>query len=234
MIAVGGSGREASPRAGPGARDWHRPPDDELTDRVVRAYRAFARVGLFGGEGGGGAAAVPARPVVSGLWSTVLGLPEGLRPASTQRAGAALRLAVEMGLPTVGSSPSPAKVRASISCSRSGATGSDSESPHGGAAAAVEEPEASILRGLTDTSPSDSVVGAAGAGSKGRGGARVTKGALFYRRFADLVHDILLRKEGGGELLLAVLCCPTCTTLWPGSLGRCWPAGLFFSFVHLF
>lgn len=87
----------------------HQPPDDELTGRVIRAYRSFATVGLFrivgvgrldGGRGG------EALPLAAGIYSTVLRLPEGLRPASEMRAATALRLAIELGLPTTTSTTS--------------------------------------------------------------------------------------------------------------------------------
>ncbi|CAM9966253.1 unnamed protein product, partial [Laminaria digitata] len=72
------------------------PPDEELTGRVIRAYRAFATAGLFGSRGSG-----DALHLAAGLWSTVLRLPEGLRPASEHRASLTLRLAIDLGLPTI-------------------------------------------------------------------------------------------------------------------------------------
>eukprot|EP00903_Cladosiphon_okamuranus_P011333 g10683.t1 len=149
----------------PQRRHQSTPPDDELTGRVIRAYRSFAKAGLFGHIGNSGGDAFV---LATGLWSSVLGLPEGLRPASEHRAKLALRLSIDLGLPT--------------------ATG-PAMTPHGGKAAA------SILAGLLD-------VGAAEKATEGGTGA--TRGALFYRRFSEPVHEALLRR--GGDCPWPVAC----------------------------
>lgn len=140
------------------------PPDDELAGRVIRAYRSFANAGLFGSVGNSGGGGGDALVLATGLWSSVLYLPEGLRPASEHRAKLALRLSIDLGLPTT--------------------TGSTTPTPTPGGNAA-----ASILAGLLD-------VGAAETATEGgKGGA--TRGALFYRRFSESVHEALLRRGGG-------------------------------------
>lgn len=94
-VVSGRAGRKPS-TARSNARRSPTPPDDELTGRVIRAYRSFANAGLFGCVVGVG----EAFRLASGLWSTVLRLPEGLRPASEHRAKTALRLSMDLGLPT--------------------------------------------------------------------------------------------------------------------------------------
>ncbi|CAM9566377.1 unnamed protein product, partial [Ectocarpus sp. 13 AM-2016] len=97
----GRAGRKPS-TARSNARRSPTPRDDELTGRVIRAYRSFANAGLFGsvGDGGGGGGGGEEFRLASGLWSTILRLPEGLRPASEHRAKTALRLSMDLGLPT--------------------------------------------------------------------------------------------------------------------------------------
>lgn len=164
--------RTASPVAGAAGNSMRRPqqrrqrqsspPDDELTGRVIRAYRSFANAGLFGSIGGGGGGG-DAILLATGLWSTVLRLPEGLRPASEHRAKLALRLSIDLGLP---------------------ATTGPATAPGGGDAPNA----ASLLAGLLD-------VGTA-AKAVGEGGKGATRGALFYRRFSEPVHEALLRRGG--------------------------------------
>lgn len=173
--------------------------DDELASRVIRAYRTFARVGLLGEASCGGPMAAVTERLVGGLWSTVLGLPEGLRPVLTQKAGTALRLAIELGLPIVSSSLSRSEV---LSASRNATTGAaDALYLEEGSGWEFNNREGEcILRGLIDISSAqrrpevarDAVVVAGAPGG-------ITKGALFYRRFSDIIHDALLRTGGGGE-----------------------------------
>lgn len=115
------------------------PPDDELTGRVIRAYRSFANAGIFGDGGGGGSSnrGGDALRLAAGLWSTVLCLPEGLRPASEHRAKTALRLAIDLGLPTT------TRI----------------------AAADVSSKTASILASLLDVRPAKRAVEGRGAGA---------------------------------------------------------------------
>lgn len=143
------------------------PPDDELTGRVIRAYRSFANAEIFGSFGSGGDRSVgsdgDALRLATGLWSTVLCLPEGLRPASEHRAKTALRLAIDLGLPTT---PETAM-----------ADGSSKT--------------ASILASLLDLRPAKRATAAAGRG------ASATRGALFYRRFSEPVHEAILKRGPG-------------------------------------
>ena len=142
------------------------PPDDELTGRVIRAYRSFANAGLFGSIGGGDALLLAA-----GLWSTVLRLPEGLRPASEHRAKLALRLSIDLGLPTT--------------------TGAVTTAPCGAPSGGGDAPNAaaSILAGLLDVTTTAEE-------KPTEGGKGATRGAMFYRRFSEPVHEALLRRGG--------------------------------------
>lgn len=145
------------------------PPDDELTGRVIRAYRSFANAGLFGSIGGGGGGG-DALLLATGLLSTVLRLPEGLRPASEHRAKLALRLSIDLGLPTT---------EGPVSASAGG------DAPHA----------ESMLAGLLDVGTAEKAAG---------GGKGATRGALFYRRFSEPVHEALLRQ--GGDCPWPVAC----------------------------
>lgn len=196
------------------------PLDDELTARVIRSYRSFAHAGLFGiasgvsSAGGGNGEALHR---AAGLWRTVLCLPEGLRPASENRANAALRLAIDLGLPatTTTSFVKTGGDRASAGGGRrmDGSTftaaGSDEERgkeqsyAKGATAHNVELPqhEASILAGLLDVYPAKRAGegadgGASATREKPRLGVGATRGALFYRRFLEPVHEALLKRGG--------------------------------------
>lgn len=203
------------------------PPDEELTGRIIRAYRAFATAGLFGSGGSG-----DALDLAAGLWSTVLRLPEGLRPASEHRASLALRLAIDLGLPTISGTAGSTRSARTASGGGSGGGGSGDDSVamsysptsarSGGGrgtgttpllhASEDAEPRhtASILAGLLDVHPvgKADIVGAYGGddtkssatgGRQAAGGA--TRGALFYRRFSEPIHEALLKRGGKFELV---------------------------------
>lgn len=161
--ASGGLSSTATGRIGnsmrrPQNRDRGPPslPDDELTGRVIRAYRSFANAGLFGTIGGdSGASDGGALRLATGLWSIILRLPDGLRPASELRAKTALRLSIDLGLPTT--------------------TGT----------IAASSSAASILTSVLDVRPAVRTVA---------GGMGATRGALFYRRFCEPVHEALLKR----------------------------------------
>lgn len=122
--------------------------------------------------------------LAAGLWSTVLSLPEGLRPASAQKASSALRLAIDVGLPIVTAVVTPAVGASSVGGAVSGSRGS------------------SVLGGLLDVSPANAARGWSGDGhlvGQARGAGGATKGALLYRRFSDIVHEVLLKAGVAGK-----------------------------------
>eukprot|EP00752_Nemacystus_decipiens_P003549 g3275.t1 len=176
LAARGASSVPGASKTGPRRPQQRRQssaPDDELTGRVIRAYRSFANAGLFGGITGNGGNNGGALALATGLWSTVLRLPEGLRPASEHRAKLALRLSIDLGLPATAGPAVPA--------------------PGGGSAA--PSAVASILAGVLDVTTAEKATD---------GGKGATRGALFYRRFSEPVHEALLSGAAGG--------CP-----WPGA-----------------
>ena len=187
------------------SRQRQPPPDEELTSRVIRAYRAFAAAGLFGSRGSGDALRLAA-----GLWSTVLCLPEGLRPASEHRASLALRLAIDLGLPTISGTASSTRNARTSSGGGGGSGGRDAGTSlvHMGEDAGVQH-AASVLAGLLDVHPVERAeVGGAHGGdtkSSATGGRRVaggaTRGALFYRRFSEPIHEALLKRGGKVEVV---------------------------------
>lgn len=230
----------------------HPPPDDELTGRVVRAYRAFARAGIFDTTASSGATdgtskapfyvlvwailcALSVRPyhiclhcfgpprrhlarltpghllfivvtvcvyplqkdegwsarsLAFVLWFTILSLPEGLRPASAQRASAALRLSIELGLPTIVAPRGEISTDSLLLVPFGASSGSPGRTSH----------EACLLQGLLDVSPAAGGVQGGGEDRAGKvGGA--TKGALLYRRFPDIVHEVLLKAGGKNQCM---------------------------------
>lgn len=195
------------------ARTKPLPIDEELIGRVIRAYRSFANAGLFGSssrisgtrdDGGGDEDALS---LAAGLWSSVLCLPEGLRPASEQQATRALRLSIELGLPAIpltrsdGVKHGRRNVGGSLmanSSSTSSSSRSGGMEPDNGR---QQTDAPSLLTGLLDTRPAekakakgDSGVPSAAVSGRGRTGA--TRGTLFYRRFSEPIHDSLLRRGG--------------------------------------
>lgn len=176
-------------RAGFASSRRHARPDDELTSRVLRGYRYFASAGLFGRVPGGRGSG-DALHLAAGLLSTVLGLPEGLRPASEQRATIALHLSIELGLPTT-----LAPVIDHPGGGLADASRSDREQHGAGLHSG------SILSGLLDVGPAARAALAGGGDALCGGGRQVvggaTRGALFYRRFPLPVHEALLKPGGG-------------------------------------
>lgn len=205
--------REAvSPTAPFLATMGHQSPDDELIGRVLRGYRTFAIVGVFcdiviGGRTG--------FDLAVGLWSTVLNLPEGLRPAAEHRANTALHLAIELGLPTtttaVGSkgvweeesrSAGDGEVTKKRRRRMEEETGDDELAPRA----------ASIVAGVLDVRPAVRVMSGSYRdrvlpleGDRQEAGA-ATRGALFYRRFSDSIHEALLRPEGDRRAAWPIAC----------------------------
>lgn len=201
--AIGGTPRQVRGRVLPTfAPMGHQSPDDELIGRVLRGYRTFASIGIFrdiiiGGRSG--------FDLAVGLWSAVLDLPEGLRPAAEHRANTALRLAIELGLPTTTTAggsegmweeesgllehgKAAKKRRRRVE----GETGDDELAPRA----------ASIVAGVLDVRPAARVRSGSDRdrvlqleGDRREAGA-ATRGALFYRRFSDPIHEALLRPAG--------------------------------------
>lgn len=180
----------------------HQLPDDELIGRVLRGYRTFATVGVFRDIVIGGRSNFD---LAVGLYSTVLNLPEGLRPAAEHRATTALRLAIELGLPTtttaVGSkgvweeesrSAGDSEVTKKRRRRMEGETGDDELAPRA----------ASIVAGVLDVRPAVRVTSGSDRNrvlpleDNRREAGATTRGALFYRRFSDPIHEAFLKPAG--------------------------------------
>ncbi|CAM9437887.1 unnamed protein product, partial [Discosporangium mesarthrocarpum] len=149
--------------------------DDELTGRVIRAYRAFARVGLLGPGLGTKESTERTRKLLSGLASSltehILSLPRGLRPTLLKHVGSALLLALQLGLP-----PTVAE-----------------EGEMGGVRSLLDALGDERPANVNDGDESDS---RAGSWATGRiedfGEGCVTRGTLLYRRFPEILNEALL------------------------------------------